>query len=634
MLAELRGASKGWIAGIFIALLIAAFAIWGIEDIFRTRVSSTVAEVGETRIEAQNFVVEFERLSQRLGQNQGEPLSREQALQFGLDQVALNQMISRVVLDQKAQELGLTVSDTAVDKEIIENPAFHGPTGDFDARIFRELLARNRMTPAMFDQAMREDMTRLQLVDAIQSGIEAPREYARAIYQLQAERRQVSYLLVPATAVADPGTPEDSTLQALHEQETFRFTAPEYRSFTYLLLRPEDLTATIDVAEQDLQDLYEQRRDSYVEPERRSVRQIVFNTADEAQTARERLLSGETFETIATERELTPQDTELGTLAQAQFIDPAVGMAAFALAEPGVAEPVEGAFGVTLIQVDTIEAGSTQAFEEVRDQLRDELALGEAQNAIYDLIERIEDERAGGLGLQDVASQMDLTLITVTGADRRGLNAAGEAAGPDSIPPSALKQAFESDVGLENSFEEAAGGAWLVTEVTDVTPSQLRPFETVREDVLALWRERQQAAALAELGAQLVASVESGDSLEALADPLSARVVTPVAPIERGAIDPTLTEALVRDLFRARPGAVLHGPAQGGGAHVVARVEEIVTANETEGLFPIAQLETALQQSLEEDLAEQFVVTLRDEVGVEINQQAVNFALGQSISGQ
>ena len=51
----MRKAAAGWVAKVFIAMLVASFAIWGINDIFRGYGSNDVVTVGDTTISAEAF---------------------------------------------------------------------------------------------------------------------------------------------------------------------------------------------------------------------------------------------------------------------------------------------------------------------------------------------------------------------------------------------------------------------------------------------------------------------------------------------------------------------------------------------------------------------------------------------------
>lgn len=630
MLSQLRDASKSWVAGILIALLILAFAVWGVEDIFRTRTETAVAKVGDTKIEGQTFLEEFERMRLRFGEQADQVLTREQALAFGLDRITLNQLISRKVLDVKAEELSLVASDRAIRDEVASMEVFNGPTGRFDPDVYRSVLRSNGMTPAMFEDSLRSDTVRTQLVDIIPSGVRTPRVLAEAIYRLQAERRRLTYLVIPSDAAGEPGEPDDAALQEIYEAEEFRFTAPEYRDFTYLLLRPEDLVAEIEVAEEEIVETYEFRKANYTEESKRTVEQIVFESAEAAAQARQRIDQGTSFETVAQERGLGEEDIALGALTKEEIFDPAVAEAVFALEEPGVTPVIEGTLGPVIVRVTNIAQGSQQTLEDVRDEIRNELALERARDAIYDLVARVEDGRGDGQSLEEIAQGLDLTLGTVKQVDRRGLSPDGML--PDTLIPSTaiVDQAFESDVGLENDFGETGDDGFFVVRVDDVTQSAQKPFDEVREDLVRLWQNRQRTEALETLGQDLADKARRGENLEALAASVNGRVVTPVDPVGRDATDEALSNALLGDLFKAPEGTIISGPANSGGGFVVARAGEIVPAAEDTVALAAASFREPLAQALGDDLTDHMIATLRDEIGVQVNDRAVATALGQN----
>ena len=71
--------------------------------------------------------------------------------------------------------------------------------------------------------------------------------------------------------------------------------------------------------------------------------QIVFPNAEEAAGgARQASPAALSFEDLAKERGLNPADIDLGMVAKAAIIDPAVADAAFALPSDEVSQPVAG----------------------------------------------------------------------------------------------------------------------------------------------------------------------------------------------------------------------------------------------------------------------------------------------------
>ncbi len=633
MLSQLRDASKTWIAGVFILLLVGSFAIWGVDDVFRTQTDRTIATVGSVDIEAPDLLREFERMRQQLAGEGNPPLPTEQALQFGLDRLALDQLLGRTVLDEKARELGLTTADETLAREIRANEAFQGPTGRFDDVIYRQILAANRLTRAMFEDRLRSDLTRTQLVDAVADGVQAPRALASLLYDYREENRRVTYVVIPTETIGELGEPEDTELESLHAAEIFRFTAPEYRAFTFLALRPSDLVETVEVDEERIRAEYDFRRESFREPESRSVRQIVFNDRADAEAAATRLEDGASITDIAADQGLSETDIDLGDLTRDDFFDPAMADGVFALTEPGLTPVIDGSLGLVIAEVTAINPGKEQSFEEVRDDLRQEVALEAAADAVNDLIEQVEDARAGGQTLEEIGNDLKLNVVRVEPVSRTGQRPSGTPA--DNLPPepSILANAFASEEGVENPFEALDDGGYFVVRLDTVTPSAPKPFDSVRAEVKTLWIGRRQASLLEEKGTAVARRVKEGETFETVAAEFDGRVITPVDPIGRTATDDVLSTAVLADLFKAADGAVVTGAAANGQGQVVARVTEIVAADASTADAAVQAIRSTIDQSLSTDIVQGLVAILREDYEVVVNDRAVAQALGQSADG-
>ena len=109
-----------------------------------------------------------------------------------------------------------------------------------------------------------------------------------------------------------------------------------------------------------------------------------------------------TFAELAAERGLKDTDIDLGTVTKSAMVDRAVADAAFALKQGEVSAPVEGRFGIVLVQVVKIEPATTRPFEEVAAELKQEMATERARSELTTLHDKIEDERLGGATLADL----------------------------------------------------------------------------------------------------------------------------------------------------------------------------------------------------------------------------------------
>ena len=203
---------------------------------------------------------------------------------------------------------------------------------------------------------------------------------------------------------------------------------------------------------------YERSIGRYGTPERRQLEQIVFPTEEEARAASARLARRDSFEALAKERGLNEKDIDLGVVTKAGIIDRAVADAAFALKEGEISAPIKGLFGTTLIvQVVKIEPEQVKTFEEVAPEIkqrdRDRPRQGARSPTRYD---KIEDERAAGLRLTEIAQKLGLTPHTIEAVDRTGRDPDGK---PVRLPAgvNALSSAFTSDIGVDNDPLQAPG---------------------------------------------------------------------------------------------------------------------------------------------------------------------------------
>ncbi|MGH7001892.1 MAG: SurA N-terminal domain-containing protein, partial [Stellaceae bacterium] len=157
MLQAIRSKATSLVVKILFGVLIVTFGIWGIGDIFRNRnVDTSVATVAGEQIEAaqlqQSVHADIDRLRRASG---GASITMDQAKQLGIVDAALNQLIESAVLARETDRLNIRVSNGAVRKAIVDNPAFRGSNGQFDRNLYNQILAANRLNDAQYEQLLR-----------------------------------------------------------------------------------------------------------------------------------------------------------------------------------------------------------------------------------------------------------------------------------------------------------------------------------------------------------------------------------------------------------------------------------------------------------------------------------------------
>src|SRR4051794_3001414 len=206
------------IASLLFCVLIGSFAIWGIGDIFRTAAPTVVAQIGSTQISVEQFRTAYNRELQRLGRQYRTNLTADQARSLGIDQSVLSRLVTEAVLDERARAIGLNVSDQLVVRSAMDDPAFQGPSGQFDHTRFEQLLRDNGFSEGMYVHDQRAAMARIELVEGLTGALPVPLAAREALHRYSNERRSASYLVLPAAAAGEIPAATNEQLQAFYNE--------------------------------------------------------------------------------------------------------------------------------------------------------------------------------------------------------------------------------------------------------------------------------------------------------------------------------------------------------------------------------------------------------------------------------
>jgi peptidyl-prolyl cis-trans isomerase D len=630
MLRGLRKASSNWLGKVVMAavvgFLIISFAIWGIGDIFRGFGRSTVAKIGRTEITVEQFRTLYNDRLQQYSRQFGRPIGAEQARALGLDRLVISQVVSEMVLDERARAMGLNLSDAEVAKQITADPAFQGPNGQFDRFRFEQMIRSAGYTEARFVAEQKRRLLRRALANTIATGLTAPKTLLEAMNRYQNEQRAIEYVLLDRAQAGEIPPPSPEVLAKYYEERKILFRAPEFRKLVVVSLLPAEQARWIEVSEADVKRAYEDRHSRYVTPERRHIEQIDFPSAEAAKAAADRIAAGTGFLDIAKELGKTEKDIDLGTVTKAGMIDKPVADAAFALKEGEVSAPVQGRFGTVLVQVLKIEPEVVRPFEQVAPELKQELATARAKSEMLDAYNKIEDARAEGKPLAEAAALLKLEARTYEAVDKQGRDPSGAPVANLPDPQRLLAAAFTTDVGVERDpLQFQDGYIWF--DVAGITPSRERPLDEVKEQAEQRWREQEIASRLNTKATEMLDKLKGGATLAdvAAADHLTVQTAT---GLKRGQASGPLAAPAVEAVFQTAKDAFGKAEAAQPGEQIVFRVTDIVVPTlDASGEEAKRTVET-LNRGLSEDIFSEYVAKLESEIGVTINQSALNQVVG------
>ena len=619
--------SKSWAATLLMGVLGMSFVVWGIADVFTGGSSTAVATIGRTEISQAEFQRVYRNFVRNQGQQMGTDLTPEMAQKMGLGQVALQQLVSRTALNNEAIRLGLITADAAVAQNVRSMGPFRGPMGQFDRQTFVQAITGAGYTENQFMEEVRQDMTRDQLTQAMESNFVIPPTYAQALFLYINEKRAADYVIVSPEAAGPVPAPSEAVLAAYVKTNTARFSTPEYRSVDFAAITPEDVTGGITVTDQQIKDDYESRRTTYVVPERRDVQQIEFKAQAEAIAARAKISAGTTFDTLTASRGLKPEQVSLGTLAQSDLPDPDRAKSIFALPLNEVSQPVRTAYGGwVLARVTKIAPGVTRTLDDVREDIRKSLATQLAGNKMVDAVNAFTDARSNGDDLAAAAKKAGMRVGRVAALDSTGLTPEG-VKGAAPADPEFLSAVFSAEVGEDGDPFPTKAGSYYAIRVNGVAPPKLKPMALVQADALNAWTVEQRGKLMTGKAQALTARAQKEKSLDGVARELKVSVQKSPA-LGRGTSDTMFSATVVARLFTAAPGAVVSWPQGLSGNHIIARVTGIAHPRPNPNDPSFAGGMQRLSASVAGDLSIAMANAARTRQSVKVNQRLVDQATG------
>jgi peptidyl-prolyl cis-trans isomerase D len=631
MLRGIHKASSGWIGkgimAVVMGLLVISFAIWGIGDIFRGFGQSSFAEIGSATISTDQFRSYYNDRLNQLGRRAGRPITPDQARALGLDRQILGQLVAETALDQRAKQLGLGVSDAEISQKIMSEPGFQGLNGKFDRARFEQAIRDAGFTEARFVQEQRDLTVRRQIALSLTGDLKPSLTAQKAIDRFRNEKRTVEVLALGPAQAGEIAAPTPEVLQKYFDERKALFRAPETRKVTLLSLTPADLARWDVISDEDAKAYYEQHKADFGTPERRHLRQIVFANAEDAKAASGQIAQGKSFEEIVKERDLKDSDTDLGVVTKSGVIDPAVADAAFALKDGEVSAPVQGRFGTVIVQASQIEPAKQQSYEEAAPQIKRTIAQERARRQIGDLRDKIEDERASGSTLAETAKKLKLTATNIDAIDRSGRDAAGNPVAGLPQGVDVVGAIFSSDIGVDTEPLQMQGGGWLWFDVTGITPSRERTLNEVKAQVETRWRDDETAAQLKSKADDMLSKLKAGGKIMELAEANNLKPET-ISGLQRGKPTGPVSAAALDAIFRTAQGQ----PGTAEGDKPTTRIVFTVTGIADPTLDPkspdATQTVETLKRGYSEDILGEYVARLESDLGVNVNQAALQQITG------
>ena len=429
----------------------------------------------------------------------------------------VEQIIGRRLLSQAAKSAGMGVSSRTTSKLLLGTPAFQSDDGRFDQDLYLYTIRAQGYTSGTFLEMLKDDLLVEQYVRGFVASSFITGNELDLIASITEQQRDYYYLTLPLQPAVDAVELSDEQIAAYYEANKQRYQAAEQVVIDYIELSPELFSATQNVAEKQVRARYEEQRDSLESTTSRQAAHILLAEPSDAVLTEisDKLAAGEGFAALAKEysEDVGSADFggDLGYTSGDTF--PESFEAALESLQVGeVSAPVSTDSGTHLIKLLDIQE-QTVDFDSERARIEQELITELTDVWLVEKLANLKELSYNAENLSQIAADLGLTAQVSEPFTRAG--AAGISANP-----AVLKAAFSSEV-FEDSYAsevlDLGNDRYLVLKLNKAIPARQKDLAEVQGAVVASLTDQLARASLAARGAELLARVDSGEKIEAVA---------------------------------------------------------------------------------------------------------------------
>lgn len=495
MLNILRKNAQSPFVQAIVVIIAVVFIFWGVGESLSDR-RSGLATVNGKEISGQEYQKRYEQTMDRIKQQFGGQLPQSVLEGLGVKQQVLDQLIQAELLRQGAEKIGITVSEEAIQRQILEMEAF-SKGGRFDEASYKAVLERNRLSPSAFEAGIRDELMLNRAITALSAFADLPDREVQDWLEYFGRELKLDLGLVRSEDYVDRVEVSQEVLAGWFEKNRDRYKSlPEIR-LKYLYFPFGDDLNQVEVTDETVRRYYQEHLSTYTHAEERRARHILFKVraeeSGEKKAARkadaEKVLAmvkkGEDFARLATkfsEDSSKDKGGDLGFFPRGRMT-PAFEQSVFSLNKGEVSGVVETPFGYHLIKLEEIRPGKVETLEEADPAIRTALRLQgvkaitfkKASGAYEALIRAGSLEKFGAAGTVPVKE---------TGFFTR----ANPPKGNELADPALLKAAFALGKGELSSIVETASG-YAILFVDDFKEAMVPQLAAVRDRVTEDYRK-------------------------------------------------------------------------------------------------------------------------------------------------
>ena len=627
MLDTLKNKINSIFSKIFLLILAASFALWGVGDIFSSRNNPGVAAVGKLDVTANEFIETYQRILTELNKNTDGQITEEVAQSLGLPRQTLSQLINEKIIDIEVEKANITVPDEHLKKLIYSSSLFKDQFGAFSKQQFQYVLRQLGMDEKIYFNEIKKSILRDQIRSPFAYANDISPVIKETYYNIRNESRSIKVINIAASNYKINDIPKDTEIQNKLNKDQEMYMNQELRSFSFISLKPADLIDTINISEEDLKAEYNNYPEKYNISEKRNVLLVNFQNKEEAIKIIEAInqLPQETniSEKLLNVLEKSPtQDHEEAKLGIIEYKDlpNEVSENVFKARENKLIGPEKTPFGWRIFLVSQIIPEIVKKYSDVKLEIEKELKVNVALEKMYDLGNAFYDEIAAGNGIEDAATAISAKVLKFKNIDANGIDAKGNVLNELPPYPNLMQTVFSANINEPSELINTIGNTIYAIQVEDIVPQSIMTFEQAKEQIIKDIQTEKSLNVALNIANEIIKKQNNKQDFESLAKEYNLVLLNADNVQKDGSgAEGILNDEALNQVFIIKNGKTTNPIKYNDNTYIIAKVEDVIPVVEI-NKEKLLELNLTISKEIANDIQELFIKNLTSKQKIKINE--------------
>ncbi len=521
MLQAMRNGMNSWITkSIFSLLLLLALGGLVLSDtggFFRGGVNKgSVAKIGGQEVS----FVEFDKIYRTaIDEFPYKTLLNVPEYRYALAKETLQKEIETRIVGLTANDLGLVIDDKIAAKNLREYLKPLTEEGNMlDKTALQYILQKRRISEDMLVNNIKNQTAIRLLMSSITAPVHPSKQMIFDIYQIENEMRSAHFTKIKYSNFK-VGEPSDDDVRKFYLTNATKWMTDEYRKISILKITPEAVLekefGKNAITDKDVKELYDARLAEFTEEDKKNVAIATFKKEEDANRIFKFLKknpSKNLKEALNKNKDIVaiymPAEEYIkSNILPAELAEPTFNFKK----DKGAVAPVKSALGWHLAFIEKTVRGKVTEFTSVKDKLRQELVIDKSSDALFELINELEDMFAAGDTAKEAGSFLNLPVSEIPPISNNFKDIDGKEVKLDELEKAGVRYAFSQkpDEYIKAELHELGNGSFIAVSVSKIIPPQKKPFETVKKEVIKEWQVEEQKKQAQKMASKIIAEIKN-----------------------------------------------------------------------------------------------------------------------------